>query len=62
MLRYDISHPVVNDTAMSMWSALGVSSWPTLALVSPQGRLIAMVSGEGHRQDLQARGWQGLRD
>ncbi|GIM03392.1 hypothetical protein Vretimale_8094 [Volvox reticuliferus] len=53
VLRYDISHPVVNDRSMSMWAALGVSSWPTLAVVSPGGRLIAMLSGEGHRQDLE---------
>ncbi|KXZ45018.1 hypothetical protein GPECTOR_59g625 [Gonium pectorale] len=53
VLRYDISHPVVNDRSMSVWGALGVSSWPTLAVVSPRGRLIAMLSGEGHRQDLE---------
>jgi hypothetical protein len=50
--RYEISHPVVNDSGMALWRALGVSSWPTLALVSPGGRLIAMLAGEGHRQDL----------
>ncbi|KAG2443188.1 hypothetical protein HYH02_009265 [Chlamydomonas schloesseri] len=53
VLRYDISHPVVNDRGMAVWAALGVSSWPTLAVVSPRGRLIAMLSGEGHRQDLE---------
>ncbi|GLC49396.1 hypothetical protein PLESTB_000214800 [Pleodorina starrii] len=53
VLRYDISHPVVNDRGMAVWGALGVSSWPTLAVVSPRGRLIAMLSGEGHRQDLE---------
>lgn len=51
--RYDISHPVVNDAAMALWGALGVSSWPTVAVVSPRGRLLAMLSGEGHGQDLQ---------
>ncbi len=50
VLRYDISHPVINDRGMAMWAGLGVSSWPTLAVVSPKGRLIAMLSGEGHRQ------------
>jgi hypothetical protein len=37
---------------MIMWRQLGVSSWPTIALVSPKGKLITMLSGEGHRQDL----------
>ncbi|GJP46594.1 hypothetical protein CLOM_g5865 [Closterium sp. NIES-68] len=50
VLRYDILHPVVNDGDMLMWRGLGVSSWPTLALVAPTGRLIAMVAGEGNRQ------------
>lgn len=39
---------------MIMWRELGVSSWPTLALVSPKGRLIAMLAGEGHREVLDA--------
>eukprot|EP00884_Botryococcus_braunii_P006329 jgi/Botrbrau1/15698/Bobra.4_1s0071.2 len=52
VLRYEISHPVVNDAKMVMWRELGVSSWPTLALLSPSGKLIAMLAGEGHRQDL----------
>lgn len=52
VLRYDVTHPVVNDGEMTMWRQLGVSSWPTLAVVSPKGRLIAMLSGEGHREDL----------
>lgn len=46
VLRYEISHPVVNDGNMVLWRALGVSSWPTLAVVSPQGRLIGMLPGE----------------
>lgn len=46
VLRYEIEHPVVNDGGMTMWRALGVNSWPTLAVVSPNGRLIAMVAGE----------------
>jgi len=50
VLRYDVTHPVVNDGEMTMWRQLGVSSWPTLAVVSPKGRLIAMLSGEGHRE------------
>ena len=53
MLRYEISHPVVNDGDMVLWRALGVSSWPTLAVVSPGGRLLAMVAGEGHGRDVE---------
>ncbi|CAD7700093.1 unnamed protein product [Ostreobium quekettii] len=52
VLRYDISHPVVNDGNMVLWRKLGVSSWPTLMVVSPSGRVLLQLQGEGHRKDL----------
>ncbi|XP_010259233.1 PREDICTED: NHL repeat-containing protein 2 isoform X1 [Nelumbo nucifera] len=52
VLRYNITHPVVNDGDMYLWRELGVNSWPTFALVSPNGDLLAQISGEGHRKDL----------
>uniref|UniRef100_A0A6N2KCR3 Thioredoxin domain-containing protein n=1 Tax=Salix viminalis TaxID=40686 RepID=A0A6N2KCR3_SALVM len=52
VLRYNISHPVVNDGDMILWHELGVSSWPTFAIVGPNGKLIAQLSGEGRRKDL----------
>ncbi|CAN8241331.1 unnamed protein product [Cochlearia groenlandica] len=52
VLRYEISHPVVNDGDMYMWRELGINSWPTFAVVSPNGKLIAQIAGEGHRKDL----------
>lgn len=36
----------MNDGNMTLWRALGVNSWPTLAVVSPRGRLIGMLPGE----------------
>ncbi|KAF3453177.1 hypothetical protein FNV43_RR03614 [Rhamnella rubrinervis] len=52
VLRYGITHPVVNDGDMQLWRELGVNSWPTFALVGPNGKLLAQVSGEGRRKDL----------
>ncbi|KAM5561005.1 protein SUPPRESSOR OF QUENCHING 1, chloroplastic [Rosa sericea] len=52
VLRYDITHPVVNDGDMYLWRELGVNSWPTFAVVGPNGRLLAQLSGEGRRKDL----------
>ncbi|KAL0793673.1 hypothetical protein Bca101_065050 [Brassica carinata] len=52
VLRYDISHPVVNDGDMYMWRELGINSWPTFAVVSPNGKVIAQIAGESHRKDL----------
>lgn len=45
VLRYQVSHPVVNDTNMVLWRGLGVASWPTLMVVSPKGRVIATLAG-----------------
>ncbi|XP_020264541.1 NHL repeat-containing protein 2 isoform X1 [Asparagus officinalis] len=52
VLRYNITHPVVNDSDMYLWRELGVNSWPTFVVVGPNGKLIAQVAGEGHRKDL----------
>ncbi|KAL3638457.1 hypothetical protein CASFOL_017828 [Castilleja foliolosa] len=38
------------NTAPLQLQKLGTSSWPTLALVGPNGKLIAQVSGEGYRK------------
>ncbi|XP_007031176.2 PREDICTED: NHL repeat-containing protein 2 [Theobroma cacao] len=52
VLRYGITHPVVNDGDMNLWRELGISSWPTFAIVGPNGQLLAQISGEGRRKDL----------
>lgn len=52
VLRYGITHPVVNDGDMYLWRELGVNSWPTFAIVGPNGRLLGQISGEGRRKDL----------
>ncbi|PXF48872.1 NHL repeat-containing protein 2 [Gracilariopsis chorda] len=50
--RYEVHHPVLNDERMSLWNSLGVTSWPTLALVGPSGNLLAVWSGEGQESDI----------
>jgi thiol-disulfide isomerase/thioredoxin len=47
ILRYEISHPVVNDANMKIWRTYGVRSWPTLVLIDPEGYFIGGESGEG---------------
>jgi thiol-disulfide isomerase/thioredoxin/DNA-binding beta-propeller fold protein YncE len=47
ILRYEISHPVVNDANMKIWEAYGVRSWPTLYLIDPDGRVVGRGQGEG---------------
>lgn len=43
---------VVNDGDMNLWRELGVNSWPTFAVVGPNGKLLAQLAGEGHRKVL----------
>src|SRR5437868_956762 len=47
ILRYEITHPVVNDANMKIWQAYDVHSWPTLYLIDPEGNLVGHGSGEG---------------
>ena len=41
---------VVNDGDMYLWRELGVNSWPTFVLIGPNGKVLAQISGEGHRK------------
>ncbi len=50
ILRYEIKHPVVNDNEMLIWRKFGTRSWPTLALIDPEGRFIGSQGGEGNRE------------
>ncbi|MHB8422009.1 MAG: thioredoxin-like domain-containing protein [Leptospirales bacterium] len=50
--RYGIRHPVVNDHEFHVWNAYGANSWPTFALIDPEGYLVGMTSGEGKREVL----------
>ena len=48
IMRYDIRHPVINDLDHKVWKSYGVSSWPTLVLIDPDGNYYGTASGEGN--------------
>ncbi|NBO91236.1 MAG: hypothetical protein EBV06_02800 [Planctomycetia bacterium] len=52
ILRYEISHPVVNDANRRIWAAFGSRAWPTIGIVDPEGNLVYMDSGEGQYAEL----------
>ncbi|XP_022424419.1 NHL repeat-containing protein 2 isoform X2 [Delphinapterus leucas] len=52
ILRYNITHPVVNDADASLWQELEVSCWPTLIILGPRGNMLFSLIGEGHREKL----------
>jgi DNA-binding beta-propeller fold protein YncE len=41
MQRYEIDHPVINDAERKIWMAYGVDSWPTVAVIDPEGYVVA---------------------
>jgi DNA-binding beta-propeller fold protein YncE len=47
ILRYEIEHPVYNDSEYAVWQSYGVRAWPTRVLIDPAGYIIGGVSGEG---------------
>jgi thiol-disulfide isomerase/thioredoxin len=47
ILRYEIEHPVINDSAMEIWQQYAVRAWPTLMLIDPDGKVIGYKTGEG---------------
>lgn len=46
--RYDVHHPVLDDPDLTTWQAYAVRAWPTLAVIDPEGYVVAQLSGEGH--------------
>lgn len=54
IVRYEIKHPVVNDSEMALWRKFGTQSWPTVAIIDPEGKFVGAQSGEGHRDLLDA--------
>ncbi|XP_056659749.1 NHL repeat-containing protein 2 isoform X1 [Monodelphis domestica] len=52
VLRYNITHPVVNDTDAILWQDLEVSCWPTLVILGPRGNILFSLVGEGHKEKL----------
>ena len=52
ILRYEIEHPVVNDSEKTIARKYRMQSWPTLVLVDPEGQYVGYLSGEGNRDVL----------
>ena len=50
--RYGVHHPVLDDPDLATWQQYAVRAWPTLALIDPEGYVVAQLSGEGHAHAL----------
>ncbi|HET6529441.1 MAG TPA: thioredoxin-like domain-containing protein, partial [Actinoplanes sp.] len=50
--RYAVGHPVLDDPELRMWDQYAAKAWPTLAVVDPEGYVVATMAGEGHAEGL----------
>jgi thiol-disulfide isomerase/thioredoxin len=46
IMRYGVSHPVINDAERTIWQAYAVRAWPTLMFVDPAGKVVGRIEGE----------------
>jgi thiol-disulfide isomerase/thioredoxin len=44
--RYNLHHPVINDSDFLVWQQYGVNAWPTFVIIDPRGNVLAMQAGE----------------
>ena len=49
VLKYEVKHPVINDEEMIFWDNMERRSWPSIAILSPEGCPLLFLNGEGHR-------------
>ena len=47
ILRYNIEHPVVNDSGFKIWEQYAVNAYPTQVLIDPNGYVVGKYVGEG---------------
>jgi thiol-disulfide isomerase/thioredoxin len=50
--RYGVTHPVLDDPELLTWQQYTARAWPTLAVIDPEGYLVASMAGEGHAAGL----------
>jgi thiol-disulfide isomerase/thioredoxin len=53
--RWHLRHPVANDREWLLWRQMGLESWPSVALLDHESRLIAIYKGDGRRGELEER-------
>ncbi|WP_435273517.1 NHL domain-containing thioredoxin family protein [Streptomyces parvulus] len=51
--RYGVGHPVLDDPERVTWRQYAVRAWPTLAVIDPEGYVVAQYAGEGHAPAIQ---------
>ncbi len=52
--RHGVGHPVLDDPELRTWDQYAAKAWPTLAVIDPEGYVVATMAGEGHADALAA--------
>ncbi|QDT48790.1 Thiol-disulfide oxidoreductase YkuV [Symmachiella dynata] len=52
IMRYEIEHPVINDSDMTLWRKFFTRSWPTIGIIDPEGYFVGNNSGEFQHQTI----------
>jgi thiol-disulfide isomerase/thioredoxin len=50
--RLGIRHPVIHDPDLRLWHSYGVTAWPTLVFIGPDGGLVGRLQGEPNAERL----------
>lgn len=53
--RWHLRYPTANDREWLLWRQLGIESWPSVALVDHESRLVGIYPGEGRRSELETK-------
>lgn len=53
--KLGIEHPVINDADYTIWNAYNIHSWPTVVLITPDGKNIYKQEGEGIFDSIDAK-------
>lgn len=52
--RYGITHPVIHDPDRRLWEEYAIRAWPTLVLISGDGRIVGQYPGEPRTAELES--------
>jgi hypothetical protein len=50
--RFNIKHPVINDSNHALWKKFRIKVWPSIIFIDPEGYIVGVIKGEGRRQQL----------
>ena len=50
--RLQVSHPVIKDADGALQQRFGISVWPSIVVIDPEGYILGVIKGEGRRKQL----------